>query len=110
MISTANHTHSVAHSQWNSSIIRPIVRAPTWIVVNHIATPVSAPTTKLTSTRTRKYPSTNVRASCWPRWPSRSKYHISMPPPIANCARNTWTMPTPPITRPFISGPKSLTG
>ena len=45
------HTHSVAHSQWNSSTIRPIVRAPTWIVVNHIATPVSAPTTKLTSTR-----------------------------------------------------------
>ena len=31
--------------------MRPIVRAPTWIVVNHIATPVSAPSTKLTSTR-----------------------------------------------------------
>jgi hypothetical protein len=44
----------VAHSQWNSSTIRPIVRAPTWIVVNHIATPVSAPNTKLTSTSTLK--------------------------------------------------------
>ena len=51
-----------------------------------------------------------ARRARLPRCASRSKYHSSMPPPIANCARNTWTMPTPPITMPFISGPKSLTG
>jgi len=53
----------------------PIVRAPTWMVVNHIATPVSAPSTKLTSTSTLKNPSTNDRASCPsgpPRWARRS--------------------------------------
>ena len=52
--STEKQTHSVAHSQWNWSTMAPIVRAPTWIVVNHIATPVSAPSTKLTSTRILK--------------------------------------------------------
>ena len=68
------HTHSVAHSQWKRSIIRPIVRAPTSIVVNQIATPVSAPSTKLTSTSHGKKPSTNLRASgSLPRCASRSK-------------------------------------
>ena len=48
------NVHSVAHTQWNSSTITPIECGLTWKDVNHIATPVIAPSTKLTRTRASK--------------------------------------------------------
>ena len=62
MTSRQKNVHSSAHSQWNSSTISPMVRGLTWMVVNHMPTPVSAPNTKLTSTSTLKYPSMKRRA------------------------------------------------
>ena len=88
-----------------------MVRGLTWMLVNHIATPVTAPSTKLTSTSTLKEPSMNRRASGQPpRMWSHCRDQSSSPPPMANCARNTWTMPRPPIASPFMSGPRSTTG